>query len=213
MAELDHLELNNIAGLHPHTKVPTYELKKRMLDLVFCCLLILLTFPIALVISAYIKLVSDGPAIFRQVRIGRKGVPFIAHKFRSMHEDAEGSLDTIFDDDERIIPGGRFLRATHLDELPQLWNVLRGEMSLVGPRPRPPEVDHEWICVDHMYLNRRLVRPGITGPAQLSGRSVSREEKREAILLEHDYVHNWSPWRDIAILAMTVPEVLSRKGV
>ncbi|MHB1163154.1 MAG: sugar transferase [Minisyncoccota bacterium] len=192
----------------------SYNIQKRLFDLVFGSLLALLALPVVLCIVFYIKCVSRGPVIFKQSRVGRGGSVFIAYKFRSMHVEAEGPLDEIVEGDERIIPGGRFLRSMHLDELPQLWNVLvKADMSLVGPRPRPEEIDHEWLKIDHCYLERRLVKPGITGPAQLGGRALTPEDKKKTVALENGYVSNWNIWRDFAILFLTVPRVLSRRGV
>ena len=192
----------------------SYHIQKRLFDLVFGSLLALLALPVMLCIAFYIKCVSKGPVIFKQSRVGRGGNAFVAYKFRSMHVEAKGSLDEIAADDERIIPGGKFLRSTHLDELPQLWNVLvKADMSLVGPRPRPEEVDREWLKIDHSYLERQLVKPGITGPAQLDGRALTPEDKKKTVALENGYVSNWSIWRDFAILFLTVPRVLSRRGI
>lgn len=191
----------------------SYEVQKRLFDLVFGSLLLLLSLPVMLCIAGFIGVVSRRPIIFTQKRIGLAGAVFVVYKFRSMHEAAGGPFDQIVEDDERIITGGKFLRSTHLDELPQLWNVLTGEMSLVGPRPRVVEVDREWSMLDRSYLERRLVRPGITGPAQLGGRSHTQEEKRKTVRLEREYIRNWSVWLDFVILLLTIPAVLFRKGV
>jgi len=111
-------------------------------------------------------------------------------------------------DKERIIPGGEFIRSIHLDELPQLWNVLSGDMSLVGPRPRLEETDNEWSLIIPDYLKRRLVKPGITGPAQLIGRSSTLEKKNHVAMLEKNYIENWIIRQDFTILVRTIPVVL-----
>ncbi len=193
---------------------PSYSgIQKRLLDLICGAILAIIALPLVLYAALYIKCVSKGSALFKQERIGHEGKKFLVLKLRTMYENAQGSLDQISRDDVRIIPGGRFLRKTRIDEVPQLWNVLRGEMSLVGPRPRPEEVDHKWCQADPKYLERRRVKPGITGPAQLTGRSDTPEEMRRAGALERNYIQNWSLWRDLKILLVTGLVILQAKGV
>ncbi|WP_456696769.1 sugar transferase [Aeromicrobium sp. P5_D10] len=175
--------------------------------------------PVLLVIGMLIRMGSRGPAIFRQIRSGRDGEPFTIWKFRTMTVDAEERLLELQDrnegagplfklkDDPRITRVGAFLRRTSLDELPQLVNVVRGEMSLVGPRPAlPSETSHysEWVW-------RRLhVKPGMTGLWQVSGRSALSWE--ESIRMDLQYVNNWNLRLDAAILARTVRAVVARDG-
>lgn len=193
-------------------------LAKNLLDRVAAFLGLLALAPLFLLISIAIKITDPGPAFFRQLRVGHEGRTFRVWKFRTMYVDAEerksrlaaenegdGMLFKIRDD-PRITPIGRFLRASSLDELPQLINVLKGEMSLVGPRPLPAE--------DGDYLGdvrrRLLVRPGMTGLWQVSGRSDLSWD--EAVRLDLYYVDNWSLAYDLSILWRTVGVVLARKG-
>ena len=195
------------------------DVVKRLMDLVFGFLLFLVSAIPMLIIAILIKLDSPGPILFRQKRIGRYGQEFIAYKFRSMRVGAELEQAALNDlneargplfkirDDPRCTRVGRWIRRMSLDELPQLWNVLRGEMSLVGPRPpMPNEVEQyqEW------HKRRLDVRPGITGLSQVSGRSDLTFD--ETAMLDIYYIENWSPWMDLAILFKTIPTVLLARG-
>lgn len=192
---------------------------KRALDLVVGLLLALVLVPLMALIALFIKLTSPGPVIFLQQRVGRSGTLFTAYKFRTMRVGAEGEVDRLshlneatgplfkIRNDPRLTPIGRILRRLSLDELPQLWNVLRGEMSLVGPRPPiPTEVEkyEDW------HRKRLEVSPGVTGLWQVSGRSELTFD--EMVMLDIYYIENWSPWLDIWILIKTIPTVLSAKG-
>ena len=196
-------------------------LQKRAMDLTISTLGLILLSPIFLAIAAAVRLSSSGPIFFFQTRVGLGGKRFKISKFRSMVHDAEaqrGDLATqsLYTDarlfkvkhDPRVTRLGNFLRRTSLDELPQLWNVFRGEMSLVGPRPPlPSEVD---LYEDHHYT-RFDVKPGITGPWQVSGRN-SITDFEEAIQLETGYIRGWTIWKDLGILLKTVPVVLFMRG-
>jgi lipopolysaccharide/colanic/teichoic acid biosynthesis glycosyltransferase len=174
-----------------------------------------------LTIAATVRVSSSGPILFRQRRVGLGGKPFKIIKFRSMVHDAESLRENLvprslyndarlfkMKDDPRVTQLGAFLRRTSLDELPQLWNVFRGEMSLVGPRPPlPSEVD---LYEDHHYT-RFDVKPGITGPWQVSGRN-SITDFEEVIRLETGYIRGWTIWKDLGILLKTVPVVLFMRG-
>jgi exopolysaccharide biosynthesis polyprenyl glycosylphosphotransferase len=192
---------------------------KRLMDLFFGFLLFIISAIPMLIIAILIKLDSPGPILFKQKRIGRYGQEFIAYKFRSMREGADQEQAALNDlneargplfkirDDPRCTRVGRWIRRMSLDELPQLWNVLRGEMSLVGPRPpMPNEVEQyqEW------HKRRLDVRPGITGLSQVSGRSDLTFD--ETAMLDIYYIENWSPWMDLAILFKTIPTVLLARG-
>jgi lipopolysaccharide/colanic/teichoic acid biosynthesis glycosyltransferase len=180
---------------------------------------LLLTLPIVLVAAVAIKLDSKGPVLFRQVRVGKDGEPFEMIKLRSMVQDAEALRSELeelnertgplfkMSADPRITRVGRLLRKTSIDELPQFWNVLRGEMSVVGPRPAlPSEVEH-WTP----DLRERLrVLPGITGMWQVSGRAEADFELYRR--LDLFYVDNWSLAHDLKIVAKTVLVVLLRRG-
>ncbi|GAA1687050.1 sugar transferase [Microbacterium sediminicola] len=192
---------------------------KRLLDVVASGLAILVFSPLFLILPILIRRDSPGPALFRQERIGLNGKPFKMLKFRSMVSDAEGILASLLDasdgnqvmfkmrDDPRITKIGGFLRRYSLDELPQLLNVFRGEMSLVGPRPPLPSEVEEY---DHWAERRLLVKPGITGLWQVSGRS--NLDWDDTVRLDLYYVENWSLTGDITIILRTVSAVLKREG-
>ena len=194
-------------------------LVKRGMDIVGAVVGLTLGAPFLALIGLAIRLDSPGPTIFRQTRVGAGGKTFECYKFRSMHEGAEEELEQLRElneadghifkirDDPRRTRAGRFLRRTSLDELPQLWNVLRGEMSLVGPRPPlPAEVTRymEW------HKRRLEVRPGMTGLWQVRGRSLLSFD--EGVLLDIYYIENWSLWLDFKILLRTIPKTLFGNG-
>ena len=197
---------------------------KSILDYAGTCLLTIFLFPVMGVIAVGVAVSSPGPVFFTQPRMGRNGKPFRIFKFRTMYEDAESRLQEILEsdpklkveyqrnrklrNDPRITAIGRFLRRTSLDELPQLLNVLRGEMSLVGPRPAfEEEILEHYKEQGSEYA---LVKPGITGLWQVSGRNENDFSVR--VRLDLWYIRNWSLWLDLMILVRTVGVVLSRKG-
>lgn len=199
------------------------ETGKRLLDVVGAVIGLILLSPLFLVVGMIIKLGSPGPVFFRQPRVGKHGRIFRILKFRSMRPDAEALLkqdQALWDEyvqndfklpegrDPRITPIGRFLRKTSLDELPQLWNVLVGDMSLVGPRPLVQQEIDEWYR--DTFTELLSVRPGMTGLWQVSGRSSIAYPERAQIELE--YVRSVSFARDLSILARTVAVVLNRTG-
>lgn len=192
---------------------------KYALDRMVVALLIVLLGPIWLLVAALVRLSSPGPVIHRRRVLGCGGAPFDAFKFRTMVADADRRLrddPALYDefvrqmkvrDDPRLTPVGRWLRRTSLDELPQLFNVLRGEMSLVGPRMIAPEEADKYGA----FLARRLsVRPGITGLWQVSGRQDVDYARR--IELDREYLDRWSLWLDLGILLKTIPAVLTMRG-
>jgi lipopolysaccharide/colanic/teichoic acid biosynthesis glycosyltransferase len=173
----------------------------RLLDLAGAGAAALLLAPVIAATAVYVRLRLGGPVLFHQERTGRHGRPFTLVKFRSMR-DGPGP------DAERLTPAGRFLRASSLDELPALWNVLRGEMSLVGPRPLPVGYLDRYTDEQH---HRHDVRPGITGLAQIRGRNALSWDEKFAYDLE--YVRRRSLGLDLRILARTVRTVLRRDGI
>lgn len=192
---------------------------KRAFDVVGAAMLLLLFSPLLLVIAVAVKCTSTGPVLFRQERVGRQGEPFPLLKFRSMVVHAEERLAALRDQhevagplfklkkDPRVTGVGRVIRRFSLDELPQLWNVIRGDMSLIGPRPALSEEISYWSP----QLHRRLrVRPGITGMWQVSGRSDASFEDYSR--LDIYYVENWSLITDLTIMARTVPAILRGRG-
>ena len=197
----------------------TALLVKRITDVVAALIGLTLGAPLLLLIGLAIKLDSPGPVVFRQTRVGQDGRLFEMFKFRSMSEGADAEKEALSDlneaegplfkikEDPRVTRVGRFLRRISFDELPQLINVLGGEMSLIGPRPNVPEevaVYKEW------HKKRLEVPPGMTGLWQVSGRS--RLSFDEMVLLDIFYIENWSPWLDFKILLRTIPSVVGREG-
>jgi len=205
-----------------HVEEPTLSgpalLAKNLLDRLVAAVGLVLLFPLFIAIAITIRISDPGPVFFRQPRVGHEGRTFKVWKFRTMYVDAEQRLASLIDQNEtdgllfkikndpRVFPAGRFLRASSLDELPQLINVLKGEMSLVGPRPLPAD-DGDFLGD---VRRRLLVRPGITGLWQVSGRSDLSWD--EAVRLDLYYVDNWSLAYDLAILWRTIGVVLARKG-
>lgn len=185
----------------------------RVRDLLIVCVLLVVLSPILLTCALMVRWFSPGPVLFRQRRLGLHGRPFFLLKFRSMKHNApdlrnpDGSAYT-GDDDPRVTEVGRFLRKTSLDELPQLLNVLRGEMSLVGPRP--DQVDQFRFYTED-EKRKLTVKPGITGLAQISGRNSISWSKRK--MLDVEYVSRQSFWLDLHILIHTLPFVLLHKGI
>jgi len=183
------------------------DLMKRLLDFLGALVALLLLCPVLVLLAVMVKLKLGGPVIFKQARSGINGDAFNILKFRTMTDKRDLAGD-LLPDEQRLVPFGRFLRSTSLDELPELFNVLKGDMSLVGPRP---------LLMDYLSLyndrqaRRHEVRPGITGWAQINGRNaLSWEEKFE---LDVWYVDNQSLWLDIKILFKTVLQVLKRDGI
>lgn len=197
---------------------------KRGIDFTVASLALLLLIPVLLVVTLLIRLESRGPILFRQERMGLGGFGFTCLKFRTMVPDAEARLRELeacnesvggvlfkIKHDPRITRLGRFLRRSSLDELPQLWNVVRGEMSLVGPRPLQVRDSQRLEALDSAaYMQRLSVLPGITGPWQVGGRSDL--DSASMVRLDLDYVNRWSLSSDIKILTKTVGVVLLSKG-
>jgi exopolysaccharide biosynthesis polyprenyl glycosylphosphotransferase len=216
MRPIDNLPLFHIAP--PRHDGPS-AVAKRLFDLVFGSLALVAALPVMTVAALAIKLSDRGPVIFRQVRVGQAGNRFHIYKFRTMTVDAEAKTDAeraaaghtgVFyksASDSRVTRVGRLLRSTSIDELPQLFNVLGGSMSVVGPRPLVPG---EGQSVEHFVERRGMVKPGITGLWQISGRSDVSEEER--IRLDHSYVDNWSYIQDLVIVWRTIRAVLKREG-
>lgn len=180
---------------------------KRVLDIVVTAAALVTLSPVFLIIAVVVRLRLGAPVLFRQRRPGVGGQPFELIKFRSM-TDARNARGELLPDDQRLPATGRLLRSSSLDELPELWNVLRGDMSLVGPRP---------LLMEYLPLyssrqaRRHEVRPGLTGWAQVNGRnSLSWEDKFE---LDVWYVENQSLWLDCRIIGLTVWQVLARRGI
>ena len=188
---------------------------KRVLDLVAASIGIVVAAPVMLLVAAAIRLTSVGPVFYHQERVGRHGRLFTVHKFRSMRVDAEATTGAVWasTDDPRITPLGRVLRRTRLDELPQLWNVLKGDMSFVGPRPERPEFVHQLTQAIPFYGQRHVVRPGLTGWAQV--RYTYGASVEDALMkLQYDlyYIKNLSLALDLYIIFSTIKTVVLRRG-
>lgn len=180
---------------------------KRLEDFVFGSIALLILFPLMALISIAVKLDSTGPALFCQARSGRNREIIKVYKFRSMYQSSPQEFKQAQKDDARITRVGAFLRKTSLDELPQLFNVIQGSMSMVGPRPHPLKLDEDFKYVIPSLNSRYCVKPGITGWAQINGfRGETRRVSDMVSRIEHDrfYVKHWSIWLDIKILVMTV---------
>jgi exopolysaccharide biosynthesis polyprenyl glycosylphosphotransferase len=222
--------LTERAEFVPGQAVPLFELRppafvgldwvvKRGFDLVVSALVLLVGLPVWLAIAAAVKLTSRGPVLYRDRRVGLGEREFGMLKFRTMYADAAGRQAELeasneadgplfkMREDPRVTGVGAFLRRFSLDEVPQLWNVLRGEMSLVGPRPLPLR---DYRQLEPWHRKRYLVLPGITGLWQISGRSNLGFD--DLVRLDFFYLENWSIWLDISILGKTLPAVVQGRG-
>jgi Undecaprenyl-phosphate glucose phosphotransferase len=190
---------------------------KRGMDICLSAMMLIIMLPLMVMIAVLVKLDSPGPALFRQQRFGFSKKPFILYKFRSMRwePDDDPSVPQARRNDPRVTRVGGLLRRASLDELPQFFNVLKGDMSLVGPRPHPTLLDDKFAAVIDRYLARHHVKPGITGWAQVNGfrgetDTLDKMERR----VEHDlhYIDHWSPFLDLRILCMTLAAVLKQRN-
>jgi exopolysaccharide biosynthesis polyprenyl glycosylphosphotransferase len=218
--DVDALEGIPLIGLKRNLTSSWQYRIKRLIDVIGSGAMILITSPVLLLIALAIKLDSPGPILHRQTRVGYRGEAFCCFKFRSMHVNADQILQQLrqrtdgdergkfkLRNDPRRTRVGRFIRRTSLDELPNLFNVFRGEMSLVGPRPPMP---HEVERYEDWERARLEMPPGITGLWQVRGRSDI--DFNEMVLMDLYYIENWSLRLDFQILLQTIPAVLSRRG-
>jgi exopolysaccharide biosynthesis polyprenyl glycosylphosphotransferase len=218
--EFDDVHGVTLMGVRRFDLTRSSALVKRCFDLIGATLGLLAISPLMIGFALAIKLDAGGPVLFRQLRVGRHGRRFQMLKFRTMVPGADSlkeslrehneALEGLFKiaDDPRVTRMGRFLRRTALDELPQLFNVVRGEMSLVGPRPLVIEEDQR---IEGWHRRRLELMPGMTGPWQILG--PARVPLKEMVTLDYLYVANWSLWTDIKILLRTVPHVIGRRGL
>ena len=200
-----------VTSFGPPVTERTNWMAKRAFDVVVSGFLLLITAPVMVLCALAVRLTSPGPALFKQKRVGQGGRLFEILKFRTMEINDDSETTWTVHQDPRITWVGRFLRPTHLDELPQLWNVLRGDMSVVGPRPeRPAFVDKFSATVDG-YEDRHRVPVGLTGWAQVNGYwgDTSIEDRAR---LDNRYIDSWSLWTDLKILVRTVPTLFRRSG-
>ena len=217
--EFDEFEGTTVLGVRRFGLTRSSLMLKRMFDAAGAALCLLFLAPLFVVIALAIRLSSPGPVFFRQTRMGRNGRPFQMLKFRSMVDGAEAQREALahlneadglfkIAADPRVTPVGRLLRRMSLDELPQLINVLSGEMSLVGPRPLVLEEDS---LVEGRHRGRLHLVPGITGPWQLLG--PVRVPLQEMVVIDYLYGTNWSLWTDVKILLRTFGHVFNRAGL
>jgi len=213
--ELEHLSENSFGSLSP---VSAYMTLKHWIDWIVAAAVGLLLMPAFLVLAVAIKASSPGPALFRQTRIGYRGRPFILYKFRSMRmaQPDDGNhrqLAMTQSDDQRIFPLGRFLRKSRLDELPQILNVLRGEMSWIGPRPEVVVLSQWYESEIPFYRYRHIVRPGIAGWAQVSqGHVAEVDDVRSKLHYDFYYIKHFSLWIDMLIVVRTIRTMVTGFG-
>jgi lipopolysaccharide/colanic/teichoic acid biosynthesis glycosyltransferase len=225
-------ERPDLTILRPARKVPG-GVARRAVNLCAAAVLLVLTAPVLVVIAILIKLTSRGPVIYRQTRVGLDqrnsgerlndprrrldlgGLPFTIYKFRTMWVDAEQSTGEVWasKDDPRVTPIGRILRQYRVDELPQLFNVLAGDMNLVGPRPERPPIVARLRREIPQYQQRHRALPGITGRAQITLRyDASVEDVRQKVEHDLEYIRCASVWEDCKIMGRTIPVILFRRG-
>ena len=218
--EFDDLHGVTVMGVRRFDLTRSSAAFKRAFDLLGALAGLLAVSPLLAVIALAVKLEDGGPVFFRQQRVGRHGKRFRMVKFRTMVVDAEALKDSLRDrneameglfkiaEDPRVTRVGRLLRRSALDELPQIWNIVRGEMSLVGPRPLVLDEDRR---IEGWHRRRLELTPGMTGPWQILG--PARVPLREMVAIDYLYVANWSLWTDVKILLRTVPHVLQKRGL
>jgi len=190
---------------------PVNKALKRVLDIIFSSLVLLLCLPLFPIIALIIKLQSPGPILFRQLRTGLNGDNFVCYKFRSMHVNADADRLQATENDPRKFPFGNIMRKYNLDELPQFWNVLKGNMSVVGPRPHMLAHTEMYSELIRQYMVRHFVKPGITGWAQVTGfRGETKElwQMEERIKRDIWYMEHWTIWLDIRIIWMTAKTIV-----
>jgi lipopolysaccharide/colanic/teichoic acid biosynthesis glycosyltransferase len=213
--ELEHLSENSFGSLSP---VSAYMSAKHCVDWIAAAIFGVILLPPLLIIAAMIKLSSPGPALFRQTRIGYRGTPFTVYKFRTMRVETPGDDDgrrlaMTQTGDERVFPLGRLLRKSRLDELPQLINVLRGEMSWIGPRPEAAVLSQWYEIEIPFYRYRHIVRPGIAGWAQVcQGHVAEINEVRSKLHYDFYYIKHYSLWIDMLITMRTISTVITGFG-
>jgi lipopolysaccharide/colanic/teichoic acid biosynthesis glycosyltransferase len=213
--EITHLSENPLGSINPNAG---YIKLKQVLDWLMAAVALILLSPFALILALLIKLDSPGPVIFRQQRMGFRGVPFTMYKLRTMVDcapNARAARDSAItlDGDQRITRLGRFLRRSRIDELPQLVNILRGEMSWIGPRPEAIALSRWYEGELPFYRYRHIVRPGITGWAQINLGHVSDiGDVHQKLHYDFYYIKNFSPWLDIVIVLRTVGTMISGFG-
>ncbi|MEK6557977.1 MAG: sugar transferase [Candidatus Margulisiibacteriota bacterium] len=202
-------------SIKPNVLAPFQIMQKRVLDIALSLCILIFTSPLLLFISAILRLENKGDIIYKQERVGLNGLSFIMYKFRTMATDVEAQTGPVIHTEEmsyRLSWLGRILRKTSLDEMPQLFNILKGDMSLVGPRPERPFFVEQFRKEIPDYEMRHRVLPGVTGWAQINGRSALSTRVDEKVMYDLYYINNWSLAFDVKILFKTVLEVLTWRG-
>ena len=211
--EIEHLSQNTLGSLNPDA---LYLKAKQLIDWLAALIALVLAMPALLAIGLWIRLDSPGPALFRQTRTGFRGRPFTVYKFRTMTAETNGAdreAAMTKTDDPRITRLGKWLRRTRIDELPQLINILRGEMSWIGPRPEAEALSRWYEKELPFYRYRHIVRPGISGWAQVNqGHVVQVDDVLEKLHYDFYYIKNFSPWLDALILLRTIKTMLTGFG-
>ncbi len=215
MARTEHMYGLPLIEVMPEPMPAWEESSKRLLDLVVSGLVLVMGLPVWLTVLLVIRLTSRGPAIYRQERVGRLGKVFTMYKFRTMRLDAEAETGPVWatENDPRYTPVGRWLRKTRLDEIPQFWNVFKGDMSLVGPRPERPFFVEKLAAEIPLYNRRHRVKPGITGWAQVKWKyDASMDDVRQKVKYDLFYIENLGLRRDLQILFRTITTALRGSG-
>lgn len=214
--KIDHLSENTLGSLNPNH---LYIVVKQLLDWLLALVSIIALLPLFLIIAIAIQLDSPGPVLFKQDRVGYRGRRFRVYKFRTMHESREGEYRDekqraiTVDADSRVTRLGSYLRRTRIDELPQVLNILRGEMSWIGPRPEALPLSQWYEAELPFYRYRHIVRPGITGWAQVNqGHVTGLDDVLEKLHYDFYYIKNFSPWLDLSIAARTLVIVVTGFG-
>lgn len=212
--ELEHMSENSFGTLLPGN---VWLRVKRFIDIVAAISALLLIWPLLIIVGIAVRLDSPGPALFRQVRTGYRGDPFLVIKFRTMRaaspDDNKLDLAKTKEDDPRITKLGAFLRRSRIDELPQLINVVKGEMSFIGPRPEAEVLSQHYEAMIPFYRYRHVVYPGISGWAQVNqGHVTEVDEVREKLHYDFYYIKNFSAWLDLLIVAKTIRTMLTGFG-
>lgn len=215
LARTEHMYGLPLIEVAPEPMTPWEQSTKRLIDVVIALIGLLTLWPFLLLVGLLIRISSSGPAIYRQQRVGQRGKRFTMYKFRTMYQDAESRTGPVWatPNDPRYTPVGRWLRKLRMDELPQLWNVLAGQMSLVGPRPERPFFVEKLSSEIPLYHRRLRVKPGITGLAQVKWKyDQSLDDVRQKVKYDLLYIENMSLKQDFSILIQTIRTALMGMG-